>query len=123
MGFFPCVYIIAESHIRDKIYLISWLHKVLWTCYFLIELLFQSIYFLRTPIFAKQLYISASTTFSQEPVYWNSYFSTVNLVFTLFIYHLGINPGVFRFKYLGMHRVVHHSENHSIEYHEQKFCI
>ena len=34
-----------------------------------------------------------------------------------------MNPGVFRFKLSGKHKVVHHSENHSIKYHEQKFCI
>ena len=52
-------------------------------------------------------------------------FSTVNPVFTviLFIYHLMINLGVFRFKFPGAHIVVHHSENDSMKYHEQKFCI
>ena len=67
----------------------------------------------------------AYAAFSEDAVYWNSQFSTSNLVFTvtLFIYHLVINPGVFRFKFPGVHRVVHHSENDSIKYHEQKFCI
>ena len=52
-------------------------------------------------------------------------FSTVNPVFTviLSIYHLMINLGVFRFKFPGVHIVVHHSENDSMKYHEQKFCI
>ena len=72
-----------------------------------------------------QLYISTSATFSQDAVYWNSLFSTANLVFTvtLFIYHLVINSGVFRFKFPAVHGVVQHSENHSIKHHEQKFRI
>ena len=124
MGYLPCVSIIAESRIIDDIYLISWLNKILWNCYVLIKLLFQIVYFLRTLMFSKQLYISASATFSEDAVYWNKQFLTASLVFTvtLFIYHLVINPGVFRFKFPGVHRVVHHSENDSIKYHEQKFC-
>ena len=37
----PCVFIIAESRIIDRICLISWLHKVLWNCYFPIKLVFE----------------------------------------------------------------------------------
>ena len=39
----------------------------------------------------------AYAAFSEDAVYWNSQFSTSNLVFTftLFIYYLVINPGVF----------------------------
>ena len=52
-------------------------------------------------------------------------FLTFNLVFTVtfFIYHLIITPRVFRFKFAGVERVVHHSENNSIKCHEQKLCI
>ena len=42
---------------------------------------------------------------------------------TLFIYNFEINPGDFRFKLPRVHRGVYHSENFSIKYHEQKFCI
>ena len=103
MEFLTCVSIIAESRVIDKVYLISWSQKVLWNCYFLRKLLFQSLYFLRTPIFSKQLYFFARTTFSIDAVYWNSYFPTANLVFTvtLFIYYLVINPVVFKFKIPG----------------------
>ena len=74
------------------------------------KLLFQNLSFLRTPIFSKQLYISASAPFSEGAIYWNSLFSAGNLLFTeiICIWHLVINPGVFRFKFLGVHRVVHH---------------
>ena len=52
-------------------------------------------------------------------------FSTANFVFTvtLFIYRLVINAGVFRFRFSGVYRKVHHSENHSMKYYEQKFYI
>ena len=88
---------------------IRWLHKILWNCYFLIKLVFQSPYFLRTPVFLKQLYISSSATFSEDAVYWNSQFSIANFIFTVtrFIYRLVISPGVFRFKFPGVHRVMH----------------
>ena len=114
VGFLPCVSIIAESLVTDQIY-----------SYFLIKLLLWSLYFLRTPIFSKQSYISASATFSENAVYWNSWFSTANLVFTvkLFIYYLVFNPEIFRLKFLGVHRMLHHSKNRAIKYHEQKFCI
>ena len=60
------------------------------------------------------------TTFSENAVDKNSWFLSANLVFsvTLFIYHLLVNHGVFRFKLPG----VHHSENLYIKYHEQKIC-
>ena len=100
-----------------KVDLISLLYKVLWKCCFLRKLLFQSLCFLRIPVFSKQLYFFAKATFSEDAVYWNSQFSTTNLVFTvtLFIYHLEINHGV--------HRVLHHSKNLFIKYHYQKFYI
>ena len=101
------------------------LHKLLRNCYFLRKLLCQSLYFLRTPIFSKQLHISASATFS-DVVYWGtaSFRMLTSFSQLLFIYHLVINPGVFRFKFPSVHsRVVHHSENHSIKYHEQKCWI
>ena len=43
------------------------------------------------------------TTFSENAVDKNSWFLGANLIFsvTLFIYHLLINPGVFRFKLPG----------------------
>ena len=37
MGVLSCVSVIAESRIINKIYLIGWLHKVLWNKYFLIK--------------------------------------------------------------------------------------
>ena len=115
MRFLPCVSIIAESRIIDKIYLISWLHKVLWNCYFLIKLLseqatssepllFKEPFFFQSKLFRKSYY------FSEDAVYWNSSFLTANLEF--------LNSN-----YPGVHRVVHHLENHSIKYHEQKYCI
>ena len=123
MGVLPCVSVIAESR---QICLISWLHKVLWNCYFLMKLFseqatFSELYSFRAstkdPYFSKQLYFFARATFSEDAFYWNSQFSTANLVFTatLFIYHLEINTRVFRFKLLGVHRVVHHSQNLSIK--------
>ena len=69
---------------------------------------FQSPYFLKTPIFSKQLYISASATFSEDVVYWNSWFSTANLVFKVTL---------FRSKFPGVHRMVQNEQN------EQKFYI
>ena len=53
-----CLSTIAQSHMIDKVYLTSWLHKVLWNFCFLIKhilskLLFQSLYFLRNPYFFK----------------------------------------------------------------------
>ena len=86
-----------------------------------------------------QLYISAKATFSQDAGYWNSSFSTANLVFTvtlfmfstanlvfkvtLFIYHLVINPGVFRSNSLVCTEWYNIIPLNSIKYHEQKFCI
>ena len=116
-----CVSVIAESRIIGKVYLIRWLHKVLF------QLLFLCYFFLASPFSGPLFfpYIFASAPFSEDAVYWNSLIWAGNLVFTviIFIYHLVINPGVFRFKFPGVHRVVHHWENHSIKYHEQKFCI
>ena len=124
MGYLPCVSIIAESRIIDDIYLISWLNKILWNCYFLIKLLFQSHYFLRTLMFSKQLYISASATFSMMLFIGKSSFRLLTSFSQLhYFYHLVINPAVFRFKFPGVHRVVNYSENHSVKYHEQKFHI
>ena len=52
---------------------------------------------------------------------------TANLVFTVTFsnYHMidSINTGVFRIKLPGVAEWVHHPENLSIKYHEQKFCI
>ena len=57
LGVLFYVYIIVQSRIMEIIvYLISWLHKVLWNSYVLSELLFQSLYVLGTVIFSKQLY-------------------------------------------------------------------
>ena len=119
MQFLLCVSIIAESrHHRQNLQ--STEEVLLFD-----KLTFSKPVLLKDPYFSKQLYISASATFSEDAVYWNKQFLTASLVFTvtLFIYHLVINPGVFRFKFPGVHRVVHHSENDSIKYHEQKFCI
>ena len=96
------------------------LHKSLRNCYFLRKLLCQSLYFLRTPIFSKQLYISASATFS-DVVYWGT--ASFRMLTLVLVCHLVINPRVFRFKFPSVHRVVHHSENHSIKYHEQKCWV
>ena len=43
----------SESRIIDKIYLINWLHKVLWNCYFLIKALFQSLLLFKDHYFFK----------------------------------------------------------------------
>ena len=53
---------------------------------------------------------------------------TAHLVLTVtsFTYHSVSNPTNPEFldsNYPGVHRVVHNSENLSIKYHEQKFCI
>ena len=69
------IYYCSQSHVINKVYLIIWLHKVLWNCYFLMMLLFQSIYFLRSPNFSKQLY-----TLSQELLFQQMlFFRTANL--------------------------------------------
>ena len=67
------------------------------------KVLFQSLYFIRTPIFSKQLYFFARANFSGDAVYKNSKFPTANLVFTvtLFIYYLVISPGNVKFKIPG----------------------
>ena len=96
MGVLICVFIVAESRIIHKIYLISTLQKELWNWYFLMKLHFEQanfsepLLFLRTPIFSEQLYFSAKAAFSEDAIYWSSYFFTANVVFTaaLFIYHL-----------------------------------
>ena len=82
-------------------------------------LIFKDPYFFKAVIHFHKCY------FSEDAVYWKMLFSTANLVFTvsLFIYRLVINPGVFRFKFSGVYRKMHHSENHSMKYYEQKFCI
>ena len=67
-----CVSIIADIRIIDKVYLISLLHKVLWNCSFLNKLVFQSLYFLRTPTFSKQLYFFARAAFSDDAVFQNN---------------------------------------------------
>ena len=102
------LFIVAESRIIDKIYLITWLHKVLWNCYFLMKLVFEQATFsepllFKDPYFFKAVIIFRKSYFFRNAVYWNSSFWTANLVFTvtLFIYHLEINPGVFRFKLPG----------------------
>ena len=58
----------------DKVNLISWLHKVLRNCYFLMKLLFsklhfQILYLLGTPTFSKQLNFFARATFSEDAIY------------------------------------------------------
>ena len=82
-------------------------------------LIFKDPYFFKAVMHFRKCY------FSEDTVYWKMLFSTANLVFTvsLFIYRLVINPGVFRFKFPGVYRKVHHSENRSMKYYEQKFCI
>ena len=79
----------------------------------------------KNPYFFKAVTHFYKCYFSEVAVYWKMLFSTANFVFTvtLFIYRLVINPVVFRFKFPGVYRKVHHSENHSIKYYEQRFCI
>ena len=64
----------------------------------------------KNPYFFKAVIHFCKYYFSEDAVYWKMLFSTANLVFavTLFIYRLVINPGVFRFKFLGVYRKVHH---------------
>lgn len=54
--FFLMYILLAQRHIIDVFYLISWLHKVLQTSYVLSKLLFQSLYILRKLI-SMQLYV------------------------------------------------------------------
>ena len=46
-----CVFIIAQSRIIDKVYLISWLHRVLWNYFFWVSYVSTS----KSPTFSKQL--------------------------------------------------------------------
>ena len=48
LGILSCVYIIAQIRVIDRVHVVSRLHKVLWNCYFLGKLLFQSFFFLRS---------------------------------------------------------------------------
>ena len=64
-------------------------------------------------------YVFARATFSEDAVFYDSWFSTANLVFTvtLSIYHLVFNPtniGVLRLKLRAGTQMVHHSENFSV---------
>ena len=44
---------IAQNRIIDKVYLVFWLQKMQWNSYLLRKLIFQSLYFLRTPAISK----------------------------------------------------------------------
>ena len=48
---------------------------------------------------------------------------TLFFTVTLFSHHLVTKLGAFRFEFPAVHRVVHQSENNSIKYQEQTFCI
>ena len=54
--FFMYILLFKRRIMEIIVFLISWLHKVLWNSYLLSELLFQSLYVLGTVIFSKQLY-------------------------------------------------------------------
>ena len=108
--FFLVYSIVAQSRIIDKIYLISWLDKVLlfdevtfWVSYF-----FRVSTFKGPLLFLKQLYVFTRATFSDDELHFRkSNFRLIdNLVFkvTFTIYHLLIdstNTGVFRHKLSG----------------------
>ena len=71
VGVLSCVSIIAQSCAIDKVYLISRLQNVLWNCYFLSKLLFQSVYFLK----------DLTYTLSQEPLFQRmQFFRTSNFL-------------------------------------------
>ena len=112
VGVLSCVSIIAQSCAIDKVYLISRLQNVLWNCYFLSKLLFQSVYFLK----------DLTYTLSQEPLFQRmQFFRTSNFLqltswsFQILKYSGGRGGGV--------HKVMHYSENLSIKYHDQNFYI
>ena len=93
------------------------------------KLLFEQCNFLEPLLSKVLLYFQSSHTFSQELFSQKMLFIRAGnfrlliVTVTFFIYNLEINPGVFRFKLPKVHRVVHHSKNLSIKYHEQNFCI
>ena len=70
VGVLSCVSIIAQSRIRDKVYLISSLHKVLQNCYFLSKLLFHRLF---GPCFLK-----AAIPFLQKLRFQKMFFKTAN---------------------------------------------
>ena len=74
--------------------------------YFLTELIFPSLYFLKALTFFKAIIVFAIAAFPEDAIFWSKEFSTANLVFTvtLSIYHFVINPtnfGVLRLKLPG----------------------
>ena len=93
------------------------------------KLLFEQCNFIEPLLSTVLLYFQSSNTFSQELFSQKMFFiRTANfglliVTVTFFIYNLENNLGVFRFKLPKVHRVVHHSKDLSIKYHEQKFCI
>ena len=105
------VSIIVQKCIIDKVYLISWLCRVLWNCCFLMKRLFERSTFsepllLRTPTFFKAVIRFCKNYFSRRCCFLEQLIFDYKLVFTgtFSIYHLVINPtntGVLRFKLLG----------------------
>ena len=82
------------------------------------------------PLFFEDPYLFPSRyTFSKELFFQNMLlFRTTNFVFTVTpsIFHLVINPLIPEFldsHFSGEHKVMHHAENLSIKYYEQKFYI
>ena len=64
MGALACVSGIAQSHIIDRVYLNSWLCKVLRNCYFVMKLIFESLLF-KEPYF---LYVFGRAAFPEAAV-------------------------------------------------------
>ena len=64
MGALTCVSDIAQSQIIDRVYLNSWLCKVLRNCYFVMKLIFESLLF-KEPYL---LYVLGRTAFPEDAV-------------------------------------------------------
>ena len=107
MGVLSCVSIIAQSRVIDKAYLIIRLHNVLWNCYFLSQLLFQNLYFLKV----------LSYTILQELLFQRmQFFRTANLE--------QVTSWSFKTsKFLGGSQSGALLRNISIKYHDQNLCL
>ena len=64
MGALTCVSDIAQSQIIDRVYLNSWLCKVLRNCYFVMKLIFESLLF-KEPYL---LYVFGRAAFREDAV-------------------------------------------------------
>ena len=113
----------------DKVY---WLHKVLWNCYFLIKLLFESATFSEPLLFndpylrtAKQLDSFCRNYFFRRYCFTEQQVLTANLAFTVTISidHLVINLLIPELLDSNYPEMLHHSENLFIKIREQNISI